>query len=87
MKEFFSEFLSRNRLKECHHKYDTQLNEGLNTAVATVVPKHKTYELGMDMTDGFFDFLESNDKTQAQRQDYKKLTTTKMKRKKDDYER
>eukprot|EP00957_Ditylum_brightwellii_P177088 13490403-Ditylum_brightwellii.AAC.2 len=34
MKELFSEFTSRKRLEECHHKYDTQLNEGLNTTVA-----------------------------------------------------
>eukprot|EP00957_Ditylum_brightwellii_P152197 11587105-Ditylum_brightwellii.AAC.1 len=40
-KDLFGEFTSRIFLEECHHKYDTQLNEGLNTAVAMVAPKHK----------------------------------------------
>eukprot|EP00957_Ditylum_brightwellii_P042467 3215862-Ditylum_brightwellii.AAC.1 len=43
IKDLFGEFKSRKRLEECHHKYDTQLNEGRNTAVAMVAPKHKTY--------------------------------------------
>eukprot|EP00957_Ditylum_brightwellii_P133696 10193819-Ditylum_brightwellii.AAC.1 len=92
MKELFSEFMSRKRLEECHHKYDTQLNEGLNTTIAMIWGEKKLWpavfeKLGMDMTDGLTLFLESNDKTWAQRQEYKKLITTKMKRNKDDYKR
>eukprot|EP00957_Ditylum_brightwellii_P037704 2851491-Ditylum_brightwellii.AAC.1 len=34
--ELSSEFTSRKSLEECHHKYDTQLNEGINTAVVMV---------------------------------------------------
>eukprot|EP00957_Ditylum_brightwellii_P020916 1577427-Ditylum_brightwellii.AAC.1 len=34
IKDLFGEFMSRKRLEECHHKYDTWLNEGLNTAAA-----------------------------------------------------
>eukprot|EP00957_Ditylum_brightwellii_P132758 10123437-Ditylum_brightwellii.AAC.1 len=41
MKEFFSEFTGKKCLEEHHHKYDTQLNKGLNTTVAMVAPKHK----------------------------------------------
>ena len=33
--------------------------------------------LGMNVTDGLIDFLENKNKTQAQRQEYKKLTTNK----------
>eukprot|EP00957_Ditylum_brightwellii_P153875 11712593-Ditylum_brightwellii.AAC.1 len=36
IKDLFQEFMSRKRLEECHHGYDTQLNEGINTAVAMV---------------------------------------------------
>eukprot|EP00957_Ditylum_brightwellii_P066159 5020383-Ditylum_brightwellii.AAC.1 len=38
MKELFSEFTRRKCLEECHYKYDTQINEGLNIAVAMVAP-------------------------------------------------
>eukprot|EP00957_Ditylum_brightwellii_P024623 1860595-Ditylum_brightwellii.AAC.1 len=34
VKDLFGEFMSRKCLEECHYKYDTQLNEGLNTIVA-----------------------------------------------------
>eukprot|EP00957_Ditylum_brightwellii_P102441 7808635-Ditylum_brightwellii.AAC.1 len=63
--DLFGEFMSRKCLEECHHGYDTQLNEGLNTAVTMVAPKHKHMvwggkkfwsavfeKLDMDMTDG-----------------------------------
>eukprot|EP00957_Ditylum_brightwellii_P103846 7910684-Ditylum_brightwellii.AAC.1 len=43
MKELFSQCLSRKCLEECHRKYDAQLNEGSNTAVVMVVPKHKIW--------------------------------------------
>eukprot|EP00957_Ditylum_brightwellii_P163220 12428438-Ditylum_brightwellii.AAC.1 len=43
MKELFSGFTSSEHLEACHHKYDTQLNEGLNTNAAIIAPKHKTY--------------------------------------------
>eukprot|EP00957_Ditylum_brightwellii_P091197 6943381-Ditylum_brightwellii.AAC.1 len=49
MKELFSEFMSRKCLEGCHHKYDTQLDEGLNTGVAMVAPKHKTYDKSMSL--------------------------------------
>eukprot|EP00957_Ditylum_brightwellii_P157206 11964202-Ditylum_brightwellii.AAC.1 len=39
----------------------------------------------MLVTDGLMDSLENNNKIQVWKQEYKKLTTTKMKRKKDDY--
>ena len=39
------------------------------------------------MSDGLTNFLEQKDKTHAWRQGYKGLTTTKIKRKKGDYER
>eukprot|EP00957_Ditylum_brightwellii_P085262 6484428-Ditylum_brightwellii.AAC.1 len=90
MKELFSEFMSRKCLEESHHKYDARLNEGLNTATAMLWGEMKFCsaifeKLGMGMTDGLTDFLENNDKTCAQRQKYKKLITTKTKRKKDNY--
>jgi hypothetical protein len=47
MKKLFSEFMSRKHLEECHHKYDTQLNEGLNTNITMAVPKHKTHGKSM----------------------------------------
>eukprot|EP00957_Ditylum_brightwellii_P037072 2806889-Ditylum_brightwellii.AAC.1 len=41
MKDLLSEFTSKNFLEECHHKYDTLLNGGLNTTATIVIPKHK----------------------------------------------
>eukprot|EP00957_Ditylum_brightwellii_P059425 4511721-Ditylum_brightwellii.AAC.1 len=49
IKDLFGEFTSRKRLEECHHGYDMQLNEGLNTAVTMVTPKHKTYGRSMSL--------------------------------------
>ena len=49
IKDLFGEFMSRKCLEECHHGYDTQLNEGLNTAVAMIAPKHKTYGRSMSL--------------------------------------
>ena len=46
-KDLLEEFTSRKHLEECHHKHDTQLNEGLNTVVTMVAPKHKTYGRSM----------------------------------------
>eukprot|EP00957_Ditylum_brightwellii_P113868 8680892-Ditylum_brightwellii.AAC.1 len=90
-KGLFGEFMSRKCLEECHHKYDTQLNEGLNIAVAMVWSEKKFWsavfkKLDIEVTDGM-NFLEKNDNTLVQRQEYKKLTTTKMKRKKGDCKR
>eukprot|EP00957_Ditylum_brightwellii_P102027 7776489-Ditylum_brightwellii.AAC.1 len=41
--ELFGEFTIRKHLEENQHKYDTQLNEGLNAVVVMVVPKHEKY--------------------------------------------
>eukprot|EP00957_Ditylum_brightwellii_P112247 8558145-Ditylum_brightwellii.AAC.1 len=49
MKELFSEFTSRKILEECHHKYDAQLNNGLNTAANLVAQKHETYGKSMSL--------------------------------------
>eukprot|EP00957_Ditylum_brightwellii_P008100 614447-Ditylum_brightwellii.AAC.1 len=74
--DFFREFTSRKRLEECHHGFDTQLNEGLNTVVAMVWGE-KTFwsavfeKLDMDMSDGLTNFLEQKDTTHAWRQGYK----------------
>eukprot|EP00957_Ditylum_brightwellii_P108634 8286081-Ditylum_brightwellii.AAC.1 len=35
LKEVFAEFTDRKRLEECHHIFNSQMNEGLNTAAAT----------------------------------------------------
>eukprot|EP00957_Ditylum_brightwellii_P106242 8105264-Ditylum_brightwellii.AAC.1 len=51
MKEFFSEFMSRKCLEECHHKYDAQLNEGLNTTVAMVWGENKFWSTVFEKLD------------------------------------
>jgi hypothetical protein len=37
------DFMTEKRLLESAHPYDTQVNEGMNSAVAKHAPKHKTY--------------------------------------------
>jgi hypothetical protein len=49
LKEVFDEFTTEERLLECLHWYDTQVNEGMNNAIAGKAPKHKTYGTTMSL--------------------------------------
>ena len=42
-------FQSEKNIKECLHKYDTQINEGLNMTVSRYVPKFKHYGTTMSL--------------------------------------
>lgn len=43
IKDEYIKYVTEERLKECHHTYDTQLNKALNNAIARVAPKNKTF--------------------------------------------
>ena len=43
IKKAYSPYVTDERLEECYHEYDTQKNEAMNTAVARVAPKNRTY--------------------------------------------
>ena len=50
MKEKFKPFTTEKAMVELLHPYDTQTNEGMNTAVAAVAPKHKNYSRSVELS-------------------------------------
>eukprot|EP00957_Ditylum_brightwellii_P116325 8872772-Ditylum_brightwellii.AAC.1 len=74
-KDLFGEFTSRKCLKECHHKYDTQMRDlipplqWLHPNIKHMVWGEKKFlsavfkKLDMEVTDGLTIFLEQKDKT------------------------
>ena len=49
LKEIFDTFNTDEKLKQMFHPFDTQKNEGLNTAVLYGAPKHKNYSTTMSL--------------------------------------
>ena len=50
MKEKFEQYTTESAMVELLHPYDTQTNEGMNTAVAVVAPKHKNYSRSVELS-------------------------------------
>ena len=50
MKEIFEKLTSDDRLRECHHRYDSQVNEALNVSVGKYARKGRTYCTTMSLT-------------------------------------
>ena len=50
MKEKFKPYTTVSAMVELLHPYDTQTNEGMNTAVAAVAPKHKNYSRSVELS-------------------------------------
>ena len=50
MKEKFEQYTTESAMIELLHPYDTQTNEGMNTAVAVVAPKHKNYSRSVELS-------------------------------------
>ena len=48
--EIYQQFTSEERLKECMHPYDTQLNEAMNTSVSRYARKERIYCSTMSLT-------------------------------------
>ena len=48
--KIYRQFTSEERLRECMHPYDTQLNEAMNTSVHRYAPKGRTYCSTMSLT-------------------------------------
>ena len=46
----WKEFTNTERLKECWHPFESQINEALNLSVMCRAPKHKTYSTSMSLT-------------------------------------
>ena len=40
LKKIFDQYTCIDQMAYCNHPFDTQTNESLNTAIATVAPKH-----------------------------------------------
>ena len=49
LKEVVTRFQTEENIRECLHKYDTQVNEGLNMSVSRYVPKFKHYGTTMSL--------------------------------------
>eukprot|EP00957_Ditylum_brightwellii_P161563 12301184-Ditylum_brightwellii.AAC.1 len=50
MKAAYGIFQRKDVLEQSRHMYNTQKNEGMNTAVACYAPKHKMYSRSMSFT-------------------------------------
>ena len=49
MSEIWEKLTTDERLKECMHPFDSQINEALNTSVGKYAPKGRTYCTSMSL--------------------------------------
>ena len=47
--ELYKPYITKERIKQCRHEFETQVNEGMNTCVAKYAPKGRHYSKSISL--------------------------------------